>query len=105
HTAELDLPDAGDGREPGDRRHAPLVVVAEGLTGRLPPQTTTDLVSGVLGALHRGLRDTGNTVDGHQVTDHEHLGASGKRAARLDQHASGPVRRRPRLLSELPAQW
>ena len=53
---------------------------------------------GVLAHLHRDLRDAGQRLavgpgERRQVADDEHVGVTGNRQVRLDQHAPGAIER------------
>ena len=96
-SGDPEAADAADGAEAGDRRERPTVAVDEGTRARVAVETPLDRPGGMAARLDRGLRDTGNAVEAHQVADHEHLRVSGQRevAARPSPGRRGRPRRRP----------
>ena len=103
-TGEPQLPDQRDSPEAADGRQRALVEVVERLLRRLAGQPPGDLLGGVLRALDRDLRDTGEVVEVDHVADHEHLGIAGQGEVGVDADPAGPVERGAGLLGEGPGQ-
>jgi hypothetical protein len=90
--------------EPRDGRHRALVEVAEGLVGARPALgVALDLLGGVLAALDRDLRDTGQRPAAH-VADDEDLGVAGERQVVADLDPAGAVQLRAALPREQRAE-